>query len=112
MVVLPAYNAAATLEKTIAEIPGEIVDDLLLVDDASNDGTVEVAARLGLPHLVHPRNRGYGGNQKTCYTEALRRGADICSRHAARKSASGSSWIAKASATTYPTRTIRRPPPS
>ena len=77
MVVLPAYNAAATLERTIAEIPGEIVDDLLLVDDASRDETVEVAARLGLPHVVHPRNRGYGGNQKTCYTEALRRGADI-----------------------------------
>jgi glycosyltransferase involved in cell wall biosynthesis len=77
MVVLPAYNAAATLERTIAEIPGEIVDDLLLVDDASKDATVEVATRLGLPHVVHPRNRGYGGNQKTCYTEALRRGADI-----------------------------------
>jgi glycosyltransferase involved in cell wall biosynthesis len=77
IVVLPAYNAEATLERTIAEIPGEIVDDLLLVDDASKDQTVEVAARLGLPHVVHPRNRGYGGNQKTCYTEALRRGADI-----------------------------------
>jgi glycosyltransferase involved in cell wall biosynthesis len=77
MVVLPAYNAASTLERTIAEIPGEIVDDLLLVDDASRDTTVEVARRLGLPHIVHPRNRGYGGNQKTCYTEALRRGADI-----------------------------------
>jgi glycosyltransferase involved in cell wall biosynthesis len=77
MVVLPAYNAASTLERTIAEIPGEIVDDLLLVDDASKDETVEVAARLGLPHVAHPRNRGYGGNQKTCYTEALRRGADI-----------------------------------
>jgi glycosyltransferase involved in cell wall biosynthesis len=77
IVVLPAYNAALTLERTIAEIPKEIVDDLLLVDDASNDRTVEVAVRLGLPHVVHPRNRGYGGNQKTCYTEALRRGADI-----------------------------------
>jgi glycosyltransferase involved in cell wall biosynthesis len=53
------------------------VDDLLLVDDASKDETVEVARRLGVPYLVHPRNRGYGGNQKTCYTEALRRGADI-----------------------------------
>ena len=77
MVVLPAYNAAATLERTIAEIPDELVDDLLLVDDASKDETIEVAVRLGLPHVVHPRNRGYGGNQKTCYSEALRRGADI-----------------------------------
>jgi glycosyltransferase involved in cell wall biosynthesis len=72
MVVLPAFNAATTLERTIAELPGEIVDELLLVDDASQDRTVEVAARLGLPHVVHPRKRGYGGNQKTCYTEALR----------------------------------------
>jgi glycosyltransferase involved in cell wall biosynthesis len=77
MVVLTAYNAATTLERTIAEVPGEIVDDLLLVDDASKDETVEVARRLGVPCLLHPRNRGYGGNQKTCYTEALRRGADI-----------------------------------
>jgi glycosyltransferase involved in cell wall biosynthesis len=77
MVVLPAYNAASTLERTIAEIPGEVVDDVLLVDDASRDTTVEVARRLGLAHVVHPSNRGYGGNQKTCYTEALRRGADI-----------------------------------
>jgi glycosyltransferase involved in cell wall biosynthesis len=77
MVVLPAYNAAATLERTIAEIPTEIVDDLLLVDDASRDETVALACRLGLPHVVHPKNRGYGGNQKTCYAEALGRGADI-----------------------------------
>ena len=77
MVVLPAYNAASTLERTVAEIPREIVDDLLLVDDASGDTTVEVAQRLDLPYVVHSRNRGYGGNQKTCYTEALRRGADI-----------------------------------
>ena len=77
MVVLPAYNAAKTLEKTLAEIPMEIVDECLLVDDASRDQTVEVAGRLGLDHVVHPKNRGYGGNQKTCYTEALRRGADI-----------------------------------
>jgi glycosyltransferase involved in cell wall biosynthesis len=77
MVVLPAYNAASTLERTVAEIPREIVDDLLLVDDASSDETVEIARKLGLPYVVHPRNRGYGGNQKTCYTEALRRGADI-----------------------------------
>jgi glycosyltransferase involved in cell wall biosynthesis len=77
MVVLPAYNAGRTLERTIAEIPQGIVDDLLLVDDASGDDTVEVAKRLGIPHVVHPENRGYGGNQKTCYAEALARGADI-----------------------------------
>jgi glycosyltransferase involved in cell wall biosynthesis len=77
MVVLPAYNAGRTLERTIAEIPDGLVDDLLLVDDASGDDTVEVAKRLGIPHVVHPENRGYGGNQKTCYAEALERGADI-----------------------------------
>jgi glycosyltransferase involved in cell wall biosynthesis len=77
MVVLPAYNAAATLERTLAEVPADIVDDLLLVDDASRDETVTEARRLGIPCVVHPENRGYGGNQKTCYTEALRRGADI-----------------------------------
>ena len=77
MVVLPAYNAGRTLEKTISEIPMDVVDDLLLVDDASGDDTVEVATRLGIPVVVHPENRGYGGNQKTCYKEALRRGADI-----------------------------------
>jgi glycosyltransferase involved in cell wall biosynthesis len=77
MVVLPAYNAARTLERTVAEIPPGVVDDILLVDDASRDETVALAHRLGLPVVVHPRNRGYGGNQKTCYTEALRRGAEI-----------------------------------
>jgi glycosyltransferase involved in cell wall biosynthesis len=77
IVVLPAYNAEKTLERTIAEVPPGVVDEFLLVDDASRDGTIERAARLGLPYIVHPRNRGYGGNQKTCYTEALRRGADI-----------------------------------
>jgi len=77
IVVLPAYNAGRTLEQTIGEIPPGVVDDLLLVDDASGDDTVEVAGRLGVPYVVHSENRGYGGNQKTCYTEALRRGADI-----------------------------------
>ena len=77
MVVLPAYNASRTLERTLSEIPPGVVDDFLLVDDASNDDTVVQAERLGIPYLVHPRNRGYGGNQKTCYTEALRRGAEI-----------------------------------
>jgi glycosyltransferase involved in cell wall biosynthesis len=77
LVVLPAYNAEKTLERTIAEVPPGVVDEFLLVDDASADGTTVRAASLGIPYLVHPRNRGYGGNQKTCYTEALRRGADI-----------------------------------
>ena len=77
MVVLPAYNAGRTLEKTISEIPMGIVDELLLVDDASGDDTVAVAERLGIPCVIHPENRGYGGNQKTCYSEALKRGADI-----------------------------------
>ena len=77
VVVLPAYNAAATLESTIADVPPGVVDEFLLVDDASTDATVETAARLGIPHFIHPTNRGYGGNQKTCYTQALRQGADI-----------------------------------
>jgi glycosyltransferase involved in cell wall biosynthesis len=77
LVVLPAYNAEKTLERTIADVPPGIVDEFLLVDDASVDGTIARAASLGLPYIVHPRNRGYGGNQKTCYAEALRRGADI-----------------------------------
>jgi glycosyltransferase involved in cell wall biosynthesis len=77
LVVLPAYNAEKTLERTLAEVPTGVVDEFLLVDDASRDATTALAARLGIPHLTHPKNRGYGGNQKTCYTEALRRGADI-----------------------------------
>ena len=77
IVVLPAYNAGRTLEQTISEIPMGLVDEVLLVDDASGDDTVAVAERLGIPYVVHPENRGYGGNQKTCYTEALKRGADI-----------------------------------
>jgi glycosyltransferase involved in cell wall biosynthesis len=77
VVVLPAYNAEQTLERTIAEVPPGVVDAFLLVDDASRDGTVAEAQRLGIPYVVHEQNRGYGGNQKTCYTEALRLGADI-----------------------------------
>ena len=77
IVVLPAYNAAKTLEQTYREIPMEIVDEVILVDDASHDETVTLARRLGIPTLVHERNRGYGANQKTCYREALVRGADI-----------------------------------
>ncbi len=77
VVVLPAYKAEKTLEQTYREISREIVDDVLLVDDASDDRTVEVARELGIRTFLHHRNLGYGGNQKTCYTEALRLGADI-----------------------------------
>jgi len=77
VVVLPAYHASRTLEQTLNEIPRDVADDVLLVDDASQDDTVDVARRLGLRTFVHPRNLGYGGNQKTCYREALRLGADI-----------------------------------
>lgn len=77
VVVLPAYNAEKTLEKTYLEIPFEIVDDVVLVDDASRDDTPEVARRLGITTIVHENNRGYGGNQKTCYRTALGLGADI-----------------------------------
>jgi glycosyltransferase involved in cell wall biosynthesis len=76
-VVMPAYNAELTLERTLREINRQVVDDIILVDDASRDGTVALAQRLGLHTIVHDRNRGYGGNQKTCYTEALRTGADV-----------------------------------
>jgi glycosyltransferase involved in cell wall biosynthesis len=76
-VVMPAYNAEKTLERTWRDLPGEWVDDVVVVDDASRDRTVEIARSLGLHVLAHPRNRGYGGNQKTCYREALARGADI-----------------------------------
>jgi len=77
IVVMPAYNAEKTLERTLKDIPREWVDDIILVDDASWDGTVELARKLGLRVFVHQKNRGYGGNQKTCYTEALKLGADI-----------------------------------
>jgi glycosyltransferase involved in cell wall biosynthesis len=77
VVVLPAYNAARTLRRTVDEIPTEIVDEIILTDDASRDNTTELARELGLTTLTHDRNRGYGGNQKTCYTAALERGADI-----------------------------------
>jgi glycosyltransferase involved in cell wall biosynthesis len=77
VVVLPAYNAAKTLELTYQEIPFEFVDDVVLVDDASRDDTAEIARRLGIHTIVHEQNRGYGGNQKTCYRTALGLGADI-----------------------------------
>jgi len=76
-VVLPAYNAEQTLARTVAELDREVADDILLVDDASTDATAEVARELGLHVVLHPRNVGYGGNQKTCYRTALTRGADI-----------------------------------
>lgn len=77
VVVMPAYNAGRTLERTYGEIPGDIVDRVILVDDRSSDRTVAEAARLGILHAVHPENRGYGGNQKSCYALALAEGADI-----------------------------------
>lgn len=78
VVVLPAYNAAKTLEKTYREIPFDIVDDVVLVDDLSKDDTVQKAREIGIRHIIqHQRNRGYGGNQKSCYNKALELGADI-----------------------------------
>lgn len=74
---MPAYNAEKTLEKTVADIPREWVDEIILTDDASQDRTVEIARRHGLKVFVHEKNLGYGGNQKTCYREALKAGADI-----------------------------------
>jgi glycosyltransferase involved in cell wall biosynthesis len=76
-VVMPAYNAEKTLRRTVAEIDRAVADDLILVDDRSTDETVRIANDLSLHVLVHEKNRGYGGNQKTCYAEALKRGADI-----------------------------------
>lgn len=75
--VLPAYNAAKTLEKTVADIPRDIVDEIILVDDYSTDNTTDIAKSLGLVTIRHIHNTGYGGNQKTCYREALKYGADI-----------------------------------
>jgi glycosyltransferase involved in cell wall biosynthesis len=76
-VVLPAYNAGQTLRQTYAEIPHDIVDDIILTDDTSHDNTLEIAKDLGIYKIRHETNRGYGGNQKTCYSAALARGADI-----------------------------------
>ncbi len=77
IVVLPAYNAEKTLERTVADIPAGCVDEIILVDDASRDGTVAAAEKIGLTVFRHEKNRGYGGNQKTCYRKAIERGADI-----------------------------------
>lgn len=78
VVVLPAYNAALTLKKTYDEIPFDIVDDVVLVDDHSKDNTSEIAKQIGIKHVIrHEKNKGYGGNQKTCYDTAMQLGADI-----------------------------------
>ncbi len=77
VVVMPAYNAAKTLRQTYAEIPKDVVDDVILVDDASQDETAIVARELGIKTFVHRENRGYGGNQKTCYRQALGLGAEV-----------------------------------
>jgi glycosyltransferase involved in cell wall biosynthesis len=77
VVVMPAYNAAKTLERTHGDLPVEFVDEVILVDDGSQDSTAEIAVKLGLVTFVHRKNLGYGRNQKTCYREALGRGADI-----------------------------------
>ena len=77
IIVMPAYNAAETLERTYRDIPAGAYDEIILVDDNSKDNTAEISRSLGIHTIVHTDNRGYGGNQKTCYTEALKRGADI-----------------------------------
>lgn len=77
IVVMPAYNAAETLEKTYNDLPREIVDEIILVDDVSQDETVEIARRLDLKVIIHVQNTGYGGNQKTCYLQALKDGASV-----------------------------------
>jgi len=77
IVVMPAYNAAKTLQRTYHDIPAGVVDKVILVDDVSQDETVEIARQLGLKVVIHVQNKGYGGNQKTCYLEALKDGADV-----------------------------------
>ena len=77
VIVMPAYNAARTLERTYADIPHDLVERIILVDDVSGDETVEIARQLGLHVIIHSQNRGYGGNQKTCYDAALEAGAEI-----------------------------------
>ena len=77
VVVMPAYKATRTLESTFSQVPHDLVDEVILTDDASGDGTPQLARRLGITTIEHESNRGYGGNQKTCYIEALKRGADV-----------------------------------
>ena len=77
VVVLPAYNAEKTLEKTVSELDRDVVDEILLVDDFSRDETIKLARKIGIRSFLHDRNYGYGRNQKTCYSEALKLGADV-----------------------------------
>lgn len=77
VVVMPAYRAERTLQATFSAIPRDVIDEILLIDDFSDDGTVSLARSLGISTIVHHQNRGYGANQKTCYEEALRRGAEV-----------------------------------
>src|SRR3569832_161482 len=77
VVVMPAFRAERTVRRTYEAIPHDIVDDVILTDDASDDATASLARSIGIHTIVHEANRGYGGNQKTCYLEALRRGADV-----------------------------------
>ena len=78
VIIMPAYNAALTLRRTYDEIPFDIVDEVVLVDDASKDNTIEVAQQIGIKHIIsHEKNKGYGGNQKSCYDKALAIGGDI-----------------------------------
>ncbi len=77
IVIMPAYNAEKTLRQTYSELPHDYVDEVILVDDSSQDSTSEIARELGITTIIHAENKGYGGNQKTCYREALRHGADI-----------------------------------
>src|SRR5438876_2905997 len=77
IIVMPAYNAALTLEKTYYALPEGSYDQIILVDDASSDDTLEIASKLNILGVRHRKNRGYGGNQKTCYTKALEQGAEI-----------------------------------
>jgi glycosyltransferase involved in cell wall biosynthesis len=77
IIVMPAYNAASTLKKTVMDLPTGLADEIILVDDSSVDDTVEIARSLGLTVITHDKNTGYGGNQKTCYDEALKQKADI-----------------------------------
>ncbi len=77
LAVMPAYNAAATVERTYGELPHGVVDEVLLVDDASSDATASIARALGILHAVHPHNQGYGANQKSCYRAALKTNADV-----------------------------------
>ena len=77
IIVMPAYNAAKTLRRTYRDIPKNLVNEIILVDDKSTDDTIKIAKKLGITVVKHNQNRGYGGNQKTCYREALKKNADI-----------------------------------